>query len=84
MGTLCIVGGSGFVGGHLLNRWSGQHTIKVLSRHCDGSALARVAPGSLHYAIDVYDPAKWCASSRTSAGRSRSGGIRSTTTSRRK
>ncbi|MEM9303558.1 MAG: complex I NDUFA9 subunit family protein [Pseudomonadota bacterium] len=56
MGTLCIVGGSGFVGGHLLNRWSGQHTIKILSRHGDGSALARVAPGSRHYAIDVYDP----------------------------
>lgn len=54
---ICLVGGSGFVGDHLLNRWTGRYRLEVLSRNPDHHKAGRVAPGSRFYALDVYDPA---------------------------
>ncbi|MDX1569398.1 MAG: complex I NDUFA9 subunit family protein [Xanthomonadales bacterium] len=52
---ICLVGGSGFVGEHLLNRWAGRYQLDVLSRNPDHHKDGRVVPGSRFHAVDVYD-----------------------------
>ena len=55
MTTICLVGGSGFVGTHLLNHWGGRYQPLVLSRNPDRHRDGRVAPRSRFHAVDGRD-----------------------------
>jgi len=51
-----ILGGTGFVGSHLLNQLVAQgHQARVISRNPTVASDARVAPGCQFRAVDVFD-----------------------------
>ena len=56
---ICILGGSGFIGGHFANHLSRCGIPAVIpSRNPGARSTGRVAPGVSYVAIDVFDPAQ--------------------------
>jgi NADH dehydrogenase len=56
--TLCVLGGTGFVGRHLVARLANQgHRVKVLTRHPQRHREIEVLPGATLVGVDAHDPA---------------------------
>src|SRR5690242_21472706 len=56
---LVILGGTGFVGGHLLNRLARDgHQLTVLTRNREKHRAIAVIPGVRLKSVDVHDPAQ--------------------------
>lgn len=57
METVCVLGGTGFVGRRLAARLAGDHHLRVLSRSAMTEPALRVIPSVRQVHADVYDPA---------------------------
>lgn len=57
--TICILGGSGFVGGHLVSRlYKEGYRLRVLTAHPERCKALAVLPGIEIRKADVHDPAE--------------------------
>lgn len=55
--TVCIIGGTGFVGHHLVNRLAKEgYRLKILARHPERNRELQVLPGTAVVKADVHDP----------------------------
>ncbi len=55
--TICILGGSGFVGKHLASELARQgHTLRILTRHPERHRPMQVLPGIQLIAANIFDP----------------------------
>jgi uncharacterized protein YbjT (DUF2867 family) len=57
METICILGGTGFVGQHLANRLAADgHHIHILTRHTERHRALEINPHITLHSADVHDP----------------------------